>query len=140
LKNRVNKNEAGLEISKTSDPASFIGLPEFESGTPSPPDLYANQLRYSPKRVGKKSPIRLFTIAKKIEAVNSCSSCAVHVRSAQSRLVSRGTCNEREARSSPRHLQRARSAKFPAQTTGLLPGVQPIFYVTRHFLENMVFR
>ena len=29
--------------------------------------------------------------------------------------VSRATYNEREARSSPRHLQRARSAKFPAQ-------------------------
>ena len=25
-----------------------IGLPEFESGTPCPPDMYANQLRYSP--------------------------------------------------------------------------------------------
>ena len=34
----------------------------------------------------------------------------------------------------PRHLQRARSAKFPAQTAGLLPGVQPIFYVIRYFL------
>ena len=30
----------------------------------------------------------------------------------------------------PRHLQRTRSAKFPAQTAGLLlPGVLPIFYV-----------
>ncbi len=27
----------------------FVGLTEFESVTPSPPDLYANQLRYSPK-------------------------------------------------------------------------------------------
>lgn len=59
-----------MEIFKTSDPASFIGLPEFESGTPSPPDLYANQLRYSPKCAGKESPIRLFTIAKKIASVN----------------------------------------------------------------------
>lgn len=25
-----------------------VGLTEFESVTPSPPDLYANQLRYSP--------------------------------------------------------------------------------------------
>jgi len=35
-------------------------------------------------------------------------------------------------------LQRARSAKFPAQTAGLLPGVQPIFYIIRYFLENIV--
>ncbi len=98
-----------MEIFKTSDPASFVGLPEFESGTPSPPDLYANQLRYSPKRVGKKSPIRLFTIAKKIEAVNSCSSCAVHV---QFMCSSCAQCTIPIGQ--PRHLQRARSAKFPA--------------------------
>jgi len=27
----------------------FVGLAEFESATPCPPDKYANQLRYSPK-------------------------------------------------------------------------------------------
>ena len=37
----------------------------------------------------------------------------------------------------PRHLQRARSAKFPAQTAGLLPGVQRVFYITRYFLEDI---
>ena len=34
--------------------------------------------------------------------------------SAISITVCRATCNEHEVRSSPRHLQRARSAKFPA--------------------------
>lgn len=52
-------------------PADRVGLPEFESGTPSPPDLYANQLRYSPKCADEKSPIRLFTISKKSVSVNS---------------------------------------------------------------------
>ena len=32
-----------------------------------------------------------------------------------------------------RHLQRARSAKFPAQTAGLLPEVQPIFMIHAAF-------
>ena len=39
----------------------------------------------------------------------------------------------------PRHLQRARSAKFPAQTTGLLPGVQPIFCSNGYFFGNIDF-
>jgi len=34
-------------------------------------------------------------------------------------------------------LQRARSAKFPAQTAGLLPGVQPILYGNGYFLGNI---
>ena len=54
---------------------------------------------------------RIFALQKYAAAVLRCDTASMPCIEG----VSRATCNEREARSFPRDLQRARSAKFPAQ-------------------------
>ena len=46
---------------------------------------------------------------------NTAISSNAQLATSAEREVPRATCNERKARSSPRNLQQARSAKFPAQ-------------------------
>ena len=67
----------------------------------------AQDLRASPM---KEKRCRRFSTPDLIRAISSSAGLATSAE----RKVPRATCNEREARSSPRHLQRARSAKFPA--------------------------
>ena len=56
--------------------------------------------------------------------------------SAISITVSRAACNERGARSSPRNLQRARSAKFPAQEM-MFPFIFTKNRVIYHFVNDI---
>ena len=46
----------------------LIGQPGFEPGTPSPPDLYANQLRYCPLYTARA--VYTVILAKKRKRVN----------------------------------------------------------------------
>ena len=99
----------------------FIGQPGFEPGTPSPPDLYANQLRYCPSlHAFRRQPKYDSKTVKKSQ--RSCMACIRHHahRQVRKRRGHHAYCQHSAA--SNRHPQRKPSATSAVRSAHLYTG------------------
>lgn len=92
----------------------LIGQPGFEPGTPSPPDLYANQLRYCPSlHAFRRQPEYDSKTVKKSQ--RSCMACIRHhahrqVRKRWGAMHTPSTLQHQTGTRNENHLQRQQSA------------------------------